>query len=431
MSKSLFRFWTPIFLVISGLFSTALHAAPNPSFPCSKRMSPDEKAICLDKRLTTLDRIANQGYLFLRAKLGKAQANNINLPLIRQRQKCKTDVVCIEKAQRESIRVFNLNGARLEIPEAVTDSAAVGEPPVAEANQPAISPEPAPSGEAATSSETAQTSDAPASTPGKPGPDDAPVQSTETTTLLDKAPVTADETAATSTPAPPPAATTTPAAESKDAEKKDAEIKSETAGVPQEPIDQPPLESEGTAAATDSASAPDDASKAVAGATPEPSGSREWRPEIEKEIRAESELEASATDALSQEIDEAEQIKPLSRHDREVLQSTRSKHRTAFILSAILFALVVAYAFSKFRRDPGMSVTTAKPATPPVHTGVTINRSAAAPTTPSPAPPVAPAINVGGTAVTGPAANTRPTIASTSVQPPPEAWVWSQYRDKI
>lgn len=425
MSKSLLRFLSSIFLVIFGLSSTGSLAAPNPSFPCSKRTSPDEKAICQDQRLTALDHIANQGYLFLRAKLGKAQANKINLPLIRQRQKCKADVICIEKAQRESIRIFNQNGARLEIPEPAADEAARSAQAAAPATQPATAPVTAPTGEPTPSSETAMTSSNPATASPEPAPSDETARLSETITPPEKAPKTpavTEETAATATPAPPPSTTTpAPAPETK---------ASETAGAPQEPVDQPPAESEGPTAANDNEPS-QDAAGAVAEATPEPKGSREWRPELEKELRAESELESSATDALSEEMAELEQIKPLSRQQKEALVSTRSKHRTAFILAAILFALVVAYAISKFKRDPGVSVNTVKFSAVAVDPGTKITKTVSAPTAPLTAPRPSPV--PGPVRETGAesAAGKRPTIATASVQQSPEAWVWTHYKGKI
>ena len=424
MSKALFRFGSPILLVIFGLFLTAAFAAPNASFPCSKRTSPDEKAICQNQRLTTLDQIANQGYLFLRAKLGKAQANKINLPLIRQRQKCKADIVCIEKAQRESIRIFNQNGARLDIPPLPADEA-MGSEQASPANQPAQSPESAVPVAPIPSSETVTGSRNPSTESPEPAPADAPSRLSEPTPAPEKTPTQPDEIAANATPAPPPSATT-PVDASKTA---DATV------APQEPIDQPPAETQGTTAANDNEPS-QDAAGVVDQATPEPKGSREWRPEIEKEIRAGSELESSATDALSEEMAELEQIKPLSRQQREAVVITRSRHRTAFMLATILFALVVAYAFSKFRRDPGLMANPSKPAR------LAANREAAvyspstppteSPLAPRPPPVVSPVRETTRASVAPePAAPARPIIATANAQQPPKAWVWSQFKGKV
>jgi uncharacterized protein len=424
MLKSLFRFWSPIFLVIGGLSSTASFAAPNTSFPCSKRLSPDEKAICQDPRLTTLDRIANQGYLFLRAKLGKSQANKINLPLIRQRQKCKTDIVCIEKAQRESIRVFNQNGAKLEIPDLAPVQTVNREQP-ARAAQPETPPEPAPQQVPAISPEAVTALNNPAERSPEPAPVvERPATLPENPEPAQEAPAPADATAATVTPASPPSATTP-----------DADTKAtETAEAPQEPIDQPidqqPVETDGKSAANDNEPSQENA-QTVAEAAPEAKGPREWRPEMEKEIRAESELESSATDTLTREIAEAEQIKPLTRQERQALENTRSKHRTAFMLAAILFALVVAYAISKLKRDPGLSATAARPAAPRVDPQTTITKAASTPISPPPAPGPAPAIDIVAEPASKPVASARPTIGTSSVQSPPGAWVWTQYKGML
>lgn|GEM_PF-3751360 len=422
MLKSLFRCWSPALVVIVGLSVTAAVAAPKPSFPCSKRMSPDEKAICEDPRLTTLDRIANQGYLFLRAKLGKAEANKINLPLIRQRQKCKADVVCIEKAQRESIRLFNQNGARLEIPDFEREEAVKSEPNVPE-NPTAAAPEPAPSEPMKTSQTNPAENPTPPAASPEPAPSSKQTAPTEMAAPADKTPAPVETTEADATPAPPPATA---------AELEDKDTKS--AGEPEEPIDQPPVESESKTASNDNSPSQDNAD-AGAGATPNPKGAREWRPEIEKELRAESELESRTTDTLTREIEEAEQIKPLTREQRQALESTRSKHRTAFMLAAILFALVVAYAISKLKRDPGLIASAAGRATP-THSAATIkNPPSAASAPPSATRPAALVSTKNDPTLLTSAAGVRPTIETSptpaSTQSTPSAWVWTHYKGKI
>lgn len=404
MSKSSFGFWAPIIMVLAGLIPTASLAAPDPSFSCSKRISPDERAICQDPRLTTLDRIANRGYLFLRAKLGKAQANKINLPLIRQRQKCKSDTVCIETAQRESIRVFNQNGAKLEIPdldrEDVNKSAtsAVENPPV-------TSPEPAPSEEPTSSSEAAATPE--------PAPAVKPTTSSEVAAPPENAPVPTDtkEAAASAAPAPP--------ANIAEAESKPPK----TDGEADEPVDRPPVENDEATATNDTAPSGDDAGTAAGTTTPNAQTSREWRPEMEKELRAESELESSATDTLTREMAEADQIRPLSRQERLAVETTRSKHRTAFMLAAILFALVVAYAISKLKRDPGLIAPTAQRTAARVDPPATVQKPEPAPAPPTSAPRPAPPIQ--------PVAQTAPTSAIAPASAPPKAWVWSQYKGRV
>ena len=391
MFKSLHRFWLLTFLAMTGLGPATALAAPSPSFSCSQHMSPDEQAICKNPQLTALDHIANQGYLYLREKLGKTQANKINLPLIRQRQKCKTDVVCIEKAQRESIRVFNQNGAGLEIPDPAPEAAVKNEPAVA-SNPPVTKTEaPAPVEAPATPEATTPTSRA-ATTPARKEPP------------------------ATETPPVTTAEAETPAAKS--------------AEGTEEVLDQPPVESDANTAANDNSASQNNAA-AVADARPKDSGDREWRSDVEKEIRAESELESEATDVLEKEM--AEQAKPISRQEKQAVQKHKNKHRIAFILAGILFALLVGYAISKLRRDPGVIAPVAKRT--PAQTDATT--TTAAPASPSSAAP-RPVALLQTTAEKQPTAriSVKPTpdasASSTPAKPlPPKAWVWSQYKGRV
>lgn len=418
MLKSLFRCWLPMYLAVVGLSLTTSVAVSKPSFPCSNRMSPDERAICQDPRLTTLDHIANQGYMFLRAKLGKVEANRINLPLIRQRQKCKSDVVCIENAQRESIRIFNKNGARLEIPDLSQEISGKSELNVPEPPKPqAAIPSPQ---EQITPSQPAPASTTPAPEPAPPAKS---IASSETDAVPEQAPEPAGATEASTTPATPPAK---PAA----TENSEPSTQAET----EEPVDRPPVESEaGTTQADANAGASQADAGAAAEATPNLQGAREWRPEIEKELRAESELESSATDLLTKEIAEEEQIKPLTREQRQAVESTRSKHRTAFMLATILFALVVAYAISKLKRDPGL-ITPSTNVTPPARTEKNTNPFPKASAPPSAQRSTAAGLSGNDQAPTS-GANVRPTIetiaASAPTQPPPGAWVWTKYKARI
>ena len=424
MLKSLSWRWLPALVLIVGLSATASIAAPNPSFPCSKRMSPDEKAICQDPRLTALDHIANQGYMFLRAKLGKAEANRLNLPLIRQRQKCKADVVCIEKAQRESIRIFNQNGARLTIPDFGGEEAVKSEQNVAE-NPPAAVPESSPNETPGAAEPVQAPNPPPQASASEPAPAVKPTEAEEAAAPADKASAPTGESETTAAPESPPAA----AAE---AENKQPQ----SAGEAAEPVDRPPVESEEKTAANDN-SAPREDSGSAAGATENEKGSREWRPEIEKELRAESELESTATEMLTKEMAEAEQIRPLTREQRQSLESSRSKHRTAFMLAAILFALVVAYAISKLRRDPGMVAAPARRATLPdaAETVKTSLTTPASPLSPRPAASLQPVNDPkpAPTASARPIIETAPAQAPSSASPqtPPTAWVWTHYKGRI
>jgi uncharacterized protein len=403
MFKSLHRFWLLTFLAMTGLGPAAAFAAPSPSFSCSQHMSPDEQAICKNPQLTALDHIANQGYLFLREKLGKAQANKINLPLIRQRQKCKADVVCIEKAQRESIRVFNQNGAGLEIPDPAPEAAVKNEPAVA-LNPPVAKTE----------------APAPVEAPATPEAT-TPVSRAATTPTLKEPPALKESPA----PKEPPATETPPVTTTAEAEAPAAKSAEGT----EEVLDQPPVESESNSAANDN-SASQNKAPALADARPKDSGDREWRSDVEKEIRAESELESEATDVLEKEMEE--QAKPISRQEKQALQKHKNKHRIAFILAGILFALLVGYAISKLRRDPGVIAPAAKQ-TPP-QAGATT--TTAAPASPSSAP--RPAALLLTTAEPQPTARSsaKPTpdapASPTPVKPlPPKAWVWSQYKGRV
>ena len=387
MFKSLHRFWLLTFLAMAGMSPATALAAPSPSFSCSQHMSPDEQAICKNPQLTALDHIANQGYLFLREKLGKAQANKINLPLIRQRQKCKTDVVCIEKAQRESIRIFNQNGAGLEIPDT--------------APEPAVKSESAALDAPAATAEAAQ----PLKTPVTPEAT-TPASNAATTPVL-------KESASSETPA------TTTTAEAENPATK-------VAGGTEELLDQPPVESDPSSAANDNNAAQNNA--AVADARSNSGESREWRPEIEKEIRNESALESSATDVLEKEM--AEQAKPVSRQERQAVEKHKSKHRIAFILAAILFALVVGYAISKLRHDPGVIPPAAKRAPSPAPETTTASAAALAI---SPPKALTPSITEKSPAspIVVKAAPDAPGLPIPVKPSPPKAWVWSQYKGRV
>ena len=79
-----------------------------PSFDCSKARLPDEKAICASADLSALDVALNDGYQRLIAKLGRATANKIHAPFLRQRHACKSDADCIAKVGANEIPMFQL-----------------------------------------------------------------------------------------------------------------------------------------------------------------------------------------------------------------------------------------------------------------------------------------------------------------------------------
>jgi uncharacterized protein len=90
--------------------------AAQPSFNCSKASRPDEVAICSNETLASVDNVANNGFEYLRSKLGRSTANAINLPLIKKRQSCGGNYQCILNAQMEAINTFISYGAPIAIP---------------------------------------------------------------------------------------------------------------------------------------------------------------------------------------------------------------------------------------------------------------------------------------------------------------------------
>jgi TPR repeat protein len=91
-------------------------ALTNPSFDCARAARPDEQAICASAELSRLDQIANSGYEFLRRIYGPQRANSLALPLLRARQACASDIVCIKSKQLAAIRYFQSLGAPLVVP---------------------------------------------------------------------------------------------------------------------------------------------------------------------------------------------------------------------------------------------------------------------------------------------------------------------------
>ena len=90
--------------------------AAQPSFNCSKASRPDEVAICSNETLASVDIVANNGFEYLRSKLGRSAANAINMPLIKKRQSCGGNYECILNAQMEAINTFISHGAPIAIP---------------------------------------------------------------------------------------------------------------------------------------------------------------------------------------------------------------------------------------------------------------------------------------------------------------------------
>jgi uncharacterized protein len=96
--------------------------ATQPSFDCSKASRPDEIAICSNETLAIVDNVANNGFEYLRSKLGRAAANKIDLPLIKKRQGCGGNYQCILNAQTEAINTFVSYGAPIVMPNLNGDS---------------------------------------------------------------------------------------------------------------------------------------------------------------------------------------------------------------------------------------------------------------------------------------------------------------------
>jgi len=90
--------------------------AAQPSFNCSKASRPDEVAICSNETLASVDNVANNGFEYLRSKLGRSAANAINMPLIKKRQSCGGNYQCILNAQMEAINTFISHGAPIAVP---------------------------------------------------------------------------------------------------------------------------------------------------------------------------------------------------------------------------------------------------------------------------------------------------------------------------
>jgi len=105
-----------LFFVIIFSLPTALAFARSPSFDCARAIRPDERTICSDEQLIVLDLLADSAYQYLRSHLGKSQANKLNLPFIKQRQNCNTNIACIRRVQLSSIRTFKENGAQISVP---------------------------------------------------------------------------------------------------------------------------------------------------------------------------------------------------------------------------------------------------------------------------------------------------------------------------
>jgi uncharacterized protein len=86
-------------------------SAETPSFDCAKATYPDERTICFSAELSQLDNAASAGYEYVRRVYGLQYANSLDLPLLRARRACATDVTCIKARQLAAIKKFQSLGA--------------------------------------------------------------------------------------------------------------------------------------------------------------------------------------------------------------------------------------------------------------------------------------------------------------------------------
>jgi uncharacterized protein len=97
------------------LFSN-ISSVASPSFPCESAKLPDEVAICSSERLSELDVLQSNGYQESRKRIGKKAANKLTRNILKYRHACGDDLRCIAEVQIEAIKIYNLNGADIAIP---------------------------------------------------------------------------------------------------------------------------------------------------------------------------------------------------------------------------------------------------------------------------------------------------------------------------
>lgn len=100
-----------MFIFVATLVLSAPAWAIEPSFDCNKTRPPDESTICNSDRLASLDLLAAFGYNFIRNSGSPKQANEANIPHIRDRQQCMSVAACIQRSQIAAIRTFQGLGA--------------------------------------------------------------------------------------------------------------------------------------------------------------------------------------------------------------------------------------------------------------------------------------------------------------------------------
>jgi uncharacterized protein len=103
-------------IALAGILAATPALAQSPSFDCSKAHLPDEIVICQTPQLEELDNLGAAGYALLRKTRGRAFADEIGIPIWRQRQACHADANCIQQRQIEAIRTYQSLGAPVALP---------------------------------------------------------------------------------------------------------------------------------------------------------------------------------------------------------------------------------------------------------------------------------------------------------------------------
>ena len=105
----------PCLSIIVLLLVCASARAETPSFNCANAFYPDERAICSNDELSSLDNLANAGYIYVRRVYGRQYANAIDLPLLQARRSCGDRVPCIKAYQLTAIQKFQSLGAPIRV----------------------------------------------------------------------------------------------------------------------------------------------------------------------------------------------------------------------------------------------------------------------------------------------------------------------------
>jgi hypothetical protein len=394
--RSLLRFLSLALFAAGG--AAAAVAAPKPSFNCATAASADERAICANPGLIALDVVANDGYLFLRDKLGKSRANKINLPLIKKRQSCGADAACIKAAQLESIAIFRKFGANLEVP--VDRKTVVEKPPVTVFAAPPAPAEVAP--------------------PPMPAPRPQPSKPTGAAKEIVTTPPSVAPRAAPEAASPAEVAVATPPEAS------------------ESPVEEPAPDAAGS----------DEARTAAAGTAAPPAEDATDEPprEIEGESvvpssPAESGRAETATDAPAPEAAAPADASPATAPaiEKEVVETVRKKHLFAFILAGTVFAFLAFYLVRKLRGEHGAhtpSVTASGPdlprsPTPAAAPGIATRASPAAARPETPPTRMNPGELRSKLTPPEPLGKSEPTASAKQKDDGSVAWVWSKYKGKL